>query len=590
MAGLKKLWKAAAVWILVAGLVTSCAQKPGSSVPFVWENASVYFLLTDRFNNGNTGNDYSYGRGLDKDGEAIPGIQEEAGSFHGGDFAGITQKIEDGYFTDLGVSAIWVTPPYEQIHGYRSADGFAFYSYHGYWALDYTQPDANYGTEKEFREMVDLAHAKGIRIIMDVVLNHPGYATMADAAEYGFGSYKSGWEDYYYGDPSALSSAAEASYLDVTSSNWQNWWGSDWIRSDEPLSGYDAGGSTDTLLSLAGLPDFKTENIEEVELPGVLVSKWTLEGRLEKESAELDAFFTKSDLPRTVLNYEIKWLTDWVKDYGIDGFRCDTVKHVDLTAWVTLKDYAYTALEEWRQKNPEKALDDVPFWTVGEVWDHGVVKDDYFTKGSFDAIINFSFRKNIMNFSILPKVYTFMSDTMRGENFSVLSYISSHDTALFTRSNLIKGGTALMLSPGAVQIYYGDETARPMAWPESPYADLKLRSDMNWESTNDDVLAHFRILGQFRSRHPAVGAGVNVQISADPYIFARTYESGEYTDRIIAVMAQPEQSVEVPVAGIFEDGLSVRNAYDGTASIVSGGKVIFGSGVNGVILIETNNK
>ena len=574
----------------MAGLVSSCAQKPGSSVPFVWENASVYFLLTDRFNNGNTGNDFSYGRGLDEDGEIIPGIQDEAGSFHGGDFAGITEKIKDGYFTELGINAIWVTPPYEQVHGYRSADGFAFYSYHGYWALDYTQPDANYGTEKEFAEMVDQAHAKGIRIIMDVVLNHPGYATMVDAAQYGFGAYKTGWENYYYGDPSALSSAAEASYLDASSPDWQKWWGSDWIRSDDPLAGYDSGGSTDTLLSLSGLPDFKTESEKEVNLPAVLISKWTLEGRLEKESAELDAFFAKTDLPRTVLNYEVKWLTDWVRDYGIDGFRCDTAKHVDLSAWVTLKEYASSALEEWRQKNPKKAPDDIPFWTVGEVWDHGVVKDEYFTKGSFDAIINFSFRKNIMNFSILPKVYTFMADTMRGENFNVLSYISSHDTALYTRSNLIKGGTALMLSPGAVQIYYGDETARPTAWPDSPYADLKLRSDMNWESINDDVLAHFRILGQFRSRHPAVGAGVNVQISADPYIFARTYEKGWVKDQIIAVIAQPEQEIAVPVGGIFTDGQSVRNAYDGTTCIVAGGKAIFGSGVNGVILVEENDK
>jgi len=157
---------------------------------------------------------------------------------------------------------------------------------------------------------------------------------------------------------------------------------------------------------------------------------------------------------------------------------------------------------------------------------------------------------------------------------------------MFTRSNLIKGGTALLLSPGSVQIYYGDETSRPTAWPQSPYMDLKLRSDMNWDSINEDVLAHFRILGQFRSRHPAVGAGINIEILAKPYIFARTYESGTYTDRIIAVIADPNQTVEVPVAGIFENGKTVRNAYDGTTASVADGKVTFDSGINGAILIE----
>lgn len=586
MLRVKKFLMTYIIWIVIAGLVTSCAQKPQSSIPFVWDNASVYFLLTDRFNNGNTENDYSYGRGLDAKGNVIPGIQDEAGSFHGGDFAGITKKISDGYFTDLGISAIWITPPYEQIHGYRSAPGFAFYAYHGYWALDFTQPDANYGTEKEFKEMVDTAHAAGIRIIMDVVLNHPGYSTMLDASEYGFGEYKAGWEDYYYGDPSALSPDKENSYMEAVSPNWQNWWGPDWVRSSAGLAGYDAAGTGDTLLTLSDLPDFKTENQKAVELPAFLAAKWTQEGRLQEEQAELDAFFKDNNLPRTVLNYEIKWLTDWVKDYGIDGFRCDTAKHVDLTCWQTLKEQASSALEMWREKNPKKALDDTPFWTVGEVWDHGVVKDSYYTDGSFDAVINFSFRKNVMNFSLLPKVYTFMADAMRKEDFNVLSYISSHDTGMFTRSNLIKGGTALLLSPGSVQIYYGDETSRPTAWPQSPYMDLKLRSDMNWDSVNEDVLAHFRILGQFRSRHPAVGAGKNIEILAKPYIFARTYESGTYSDQIIAVIADPKQKVEVPVTGIFENGKTVRNAYNGTTASVADGKVIFDSGINGVILIE----
>lgn len=584
----KKILLSAVSLVLAAAVLASCgAAKNKSSVLFTWENANVYFLLTDRFCNANPNNDHSYGRGLDKSGNVIPGIMESEGSFHGGDFAGVTQKIRDGYFTDLGVTAIWITPPYEQIHGYTSAPGFAFYAYHGYWALDFTQPDANYGTEEEFKEMVDAAHAKGIHIVMDVVLNHAGYPTMKDAAEYGFGEYKAGWEDYYYGDSSALSPEAEKTYMVTASPSWSDWWGTDWIRSGDALSGYDAGGTSDTLMSLSGLPDFKTESTKEVSLPPLLREKWTSEGRLEQEQAELDAFFAKNTLPRTVLNYEIKWLTDWVAEYGIDGFRCDTAKHVDQTCWAELKKYASHALEEWRKANPGKTDFDTPFWMVGEAWDHGVVKDAYFTTGMFDAMLNFSFRKNLQKgTSILPKLYTFMSDTMRSEDINVLSYISSHDTALYTRSKLIQGGTALLLAPGAVQIYYGDETARPTAWPDTPYADQKLRSDMNWENPDEAIFAHFCILGRFRSRHPAVGAGVQTEIQTAPYIFARTYESGAGKDTVIMVIGDANTETVIPVKGFFDDGTKVRNAYDGTEAVVKDGSVSFPTGANGVILLE----
>ena len=79
---------------------------------FSWDNASVYFVVTDRFVNGDTSNDHSYGRGLDKNGNEIANYQNKEGYFHGGDLKGLTSKIEDGYFDNLGVNAIWLTAPY----------------------------------------------------------------------------------------------------------------------------------------------------------------------------------------------------------------------------------------------------------------------------------------------------------------------------------------------------------------------------------------------------------------------------------------------------------------------------------------------
>ena len=115
-------------------------ESPKKEVPFVWEGANVYFLLTDRFNNGNPDNDINFDR------------TEETGvlrGFEGGDIKGITQKIKEGYFTDLGINAIWFTPIVEQIHGATDEGTGKTYGYHGYWAKDWTAIDPNFGAKKD---------------------------------------------------------------------------------------------------------------------------------------------------------------------------------------------------------------------------------------------------------------------------------------------------------------------------------------------------------------------------------------------------------------------------------------------------------
>ena len=102
---------------------------------FVWEGANIYFLLTDRFNNGDTSNDTLVGRTK---------TTGKLRGFEGGDIKGVTQKIEEGYFTDLGINAIWMTPIVEQIHGATDEGTGITYGYHGYWAKDWTAVDPNY--------------------------------------------------------------------------------------------------------------------------------------------------------------------------------------------------------------------------------------------------------------------------------------------------------------------------------------------------------------------------------------------------------------------------------------------------------------
>ena len=577
---------------------------------FSWDNATVYFVLTDRFLNSDKSNDHSYGRGLQADGKTpVEGldIYSNPGTFHGGDLNGLTKKVEEGYFNDLGVNAIWITAPYEQVHGFTSGNkksnnastypdpeggGFPYYSYHGYWALDYTNIDDNMGDEKDFEKFVDSCHSHGIRVVMDVVMNHVGYTTMQDAQDYGFDSaLKGNWKQYYYGPAASLMGGDPEclNFWDTTSSAWSKWWGPSFVRADYP--GYQAAGGGDLGMSLCGLPDVITEKgAPEGDTPPLLVNKWTKEGRLAQEQKELDDYFSKTGNKKQARYYIIKWLTDWVREYGVDGFRCDTAKHVDMDAWNDLKKEAVSALNEWRTNNSSKPgagwKDD--FWMTGEAWGHGMGRSPYYDNG-FDSMINFTFPKNGNPAGMEDTYKNYASAINSDPTFNSLSYISSHDDCL-TRGNMIGQGTSLLLAPGGVQIYYGDETNRPIGWEtwfSSDYLDQRYRTDMNWDNIDQKVLSHWQKVGSFRNKHLSVGGGQHEMLSAEPYTFARTYHlEEEDEDKVVCSIPGKAGTYTVNVGDIFEDGETITDYYSGEKYEVSGGSVSVTCGENGVILLE----
>lgn len=593
---------------------------------FTWDNVTAYFVLTDRFVNGDKSNDHSYGRGLQSDGKtAVEGLDtyNNPGTFHGGDLKGLTSKVEEGYFDQLGVNAIWITAPYEQVHGYTSGNvqsnnqrtypdtnggGFPYYSYHGYWTLDYTQIDANMGDAEDFGAFVDACHQHGIRVIMDVVMNHVGYTTMQDAVDYGFdGALKDStnegvnttWKNYYYGNATYLMGGDPESinFWDSEWSGWATkWWGPGFVRADYP--GYDAAGGDDKHMSLCGLPDVITESsAKEVSTPPLLVTKWTKEGRLSQEQKELDDFFATTGYKKQPRYYIIKWLTDWVREYGVDGFRCDTAKHVDLDAWKDLKTEGVKALNEWRANNPTKAGADWDddFWMTGECWGHGMGESEYHKVGGFDSMINFTFPKS-SDPTQMEGTYSNYAAALNAEEdyYNTLSYISSHDDCL-TRGGadaLIKNGTSLLLAPGGVQIYYGDESNRPIGWTDfftgSDYLDQRYRTDMNWDSMDNKVLTHWQKIGQFRNNHPAVGAGQHEKLDGDVYTFSRTYHLEEDDeDKVVVAIPGKAGSYEISVGDVFEDGEVLTDAYSGSTYTVSGGTVeATTADANSVILLQ----
>ncbi len=574
------------------------AATPTAADDFTWDNATVYFLLTDRFQNGNTSNDNSYNRGLNQNGSKAN--YNNVAAFQGGDFKGITQKIKDGYFDDLGINAIWVAGWFEQTHGYVvGGDGknsFPHYSYHGYYGLDFTELDKNYGTEAEFKEMIDTAHEHGIRIVLDVVLNHPGYNSIYDMNEYQFGTLTSNWSSVYYNWNGINQSNYHGAikYNDGDANQWANWWGRDWIRAG--MAGYDNNGNGDITGAVTYLPDFKTENQATVSLPKILQNKWNKEGTYSKKVQEIDQTFSKYNLGnKTVLNYLVAWYAKWVEEYGIDGFRCDTAKHVETSCWKKLNDACTKALENWRTANPDAvgADWDEEFWMTGENFGQGLANNHYYQNG-FDSMINFSFSGNaqgggcdgMKKVGNLNQTYTEYANQINSNaNFNALSYISSHDTGL-CRNDLYYQGSALLLLPGGVQIYYGDETNRP--YVQCSIHDHENRGFMNWNSMDKGVLAHWQKVGSFRNDHVAVGAGAHKNLTANSgTAFSRTYNKNNVNDVVVCVIgANKNASTTITLNGAFTDGTKVVNTYTGEEATVAGGKVTVNSGAQGTILIE----
>ncbi|MGZ8392189.1 MAG: alpha-amylase family glycosyl hydrolase [Gemmatimonadales bacterium] len=511
----------------------------------------MYFLLTDRFQNGDSTNDRALGRA--QDGALLRGFQ-------GGDLAGLLQKLDEGYFDSLGVTAIWMTPFVEQIHAGVDEGTGKTYGFHGYWTRDWTAVDPGLGTKDDLRAVVDAAHRRGIRVLMDAVINHTGPPTGLDPA-----------------------------------------WPDDWVRTAPNCSYKDYATTVDCTL-VATLPDIRTDRNVPVGLPQFLLDKWAREGRRDQEVAELDAFFRRTGHPRAPRYYLIKWLTDWVRELGFDGYRVDTAKHFEPAVSAELKREAADALAGWRHSHPAEARGSIPFYMVGEVygWELGQGRDysfgdrsvDFFSNG-YDALINFGFKSDSGSLDGLFTRYssTINQGALRG--VSLLNYLSSHDDGSpydRDRKDPIGAGTRLLLAPGTAQIYYGDELARPLRVAGAE-GDANLRSFMNWEDLERGgatarVLDHWRKLGRFRRDHPAVGAGMHRTLQATPYIFSRVLDSGGRVDRILVAMDQGEGARTIPVFGVFPDGTELVDDYSGAGGSVKDGKVSLMTGSNLVLLAE----
>ncbi len=542
------------IFLFSLGACNKTQKNATADAPFVWESTNLYFLLTDRFNNGDEGNDINYNR--TKETSKLRG-------FEGGDIRGIIQKIDEDYFTNLGINAIWFTPIVEQIHGAVDEGTGITYGYHGYWTKDWTSLDANFGTKKDLKELVEKAHQKGIRIVLDGVINHTGPVTKFDSV-----------------------------------------WPNNWVRT-EPQCNYQTYETTTACTLVKNLPDVLTESNKNVELPDELVKKWKEEGRYEQEIDELNAFFERTGYPRAPRFYIIKWLTDYITEFGVDAYRADTVKHTEESVWAEFKNECEYAFAEWKKNNPDKVLDNNNFYLFAEVYnynissakafDFGDKKVNYFNYG-FDAMINFEFKYNAQSDyeEIFSRYSYLLNNDLKGN--TVVNYLSSHDdNSPFDkeRKKSIESANKLLLSPGIAQIYYGDESARSLII-EGTVGDATLRSNMNWKEINSDketqeILTHWQKLGKFRRDHPAVGAGVHDMISEKPYVFQRTFSNDGYSDKVVVGLDLPKGKKTVDVSKVFENSIMLHDAYSDSFAKVIDGEITIESNYDIVLLEVSKN-
>jgi alpha-amylase len=266
---------------------------------------TLYFVLTDRFANGRTDNDTGgYPGGPDDHGFDPTRISH----YHGGDFAGLTAHLD--YLKELGVTAVWVTPPFKNKPVQQGTAG-----YHGYWTLDFTRIDPHLGTNDEYREFIRQAHARGLRVIMDIITNHT-----ADVIQYEGGNFN-------------YRPIVEAPYRDAA--------GKVFKVGDVAYNGLNDPGrfpALDPQRSFAYVP-VVPEAEKNAKGPAWLNdvtlyhnrgnSLFMGENSVHGDFVGLDDIFTEH--PRVVRGL-IDVFSQWL-DYGIDGYRIDTVRHVNNEFW-----------------------------------------------------------------------------------------------------------------------------------------------------------------------------------------------------------------------------------------------------------------
>ena len=464
------------------------ASTLGTTMPRAsMANDSFYFVMTDRYANGTTTNDK--GSPDPAQGLAFGGSDRtDPGMFHGGDLLGLTQNLDR--VRRMGFNAIWITPPFVN----RAVQGGSA-GYHGYWILDFTQIDPHLGTARQFMAFVQRAHALGLKVFLDIVMNHTADVIRYRSGDYSFSATPK--PDAYI--PAGLENLKSPAWLNDLANYHNQGSISDWSSQTQMQQG-----------DFYGLDDIKTEN-----------------------QAVVDGF--------------AQVFGNWIVQYGIDGFRIDTARHVDpqyFLRWVpALVDYVRT------HGKPEFAVTS-NFDMFGEVATADPVYDSMFVRNQgLASLLDFPLQDSIVSYlkqqSAAPVrdvlayddfYNTGTADTGTVANaYSLATFTGNHDMG---RIGYLLGGianvprveiaTALTyLLRGAPVVYYGDEVgmvgiggdkeARQDMFPTGVLAwrtqsrlgakPIGKGSSLTVKALSNPIAKYITALNGLRTRYPALRDG-----------------------------------------------------------------------------------
>jgi pullulanase-type alpha-1,6-glucosidase len=511
------------------------------------DGKQFYFVMTDRFANGDPGNDDG---GLTGDRLATGFDPTSTGFYNGGDLAGLRANLD--YIKGLGTTAIWLTPSFKnkpvQGEGDQASAG-----YHGYWITDFTQIDPHLGTNAELEAFIDEAHAEGIDVYFDIITNHT-----ADVIAYEGGDYD---------------------YVDQATRPYRDAAGDDFDPAD--YAGTGDFPELDAATSFPYVP-VVTDAEADVKVPAWLNDVTLYHNRGDStyagESTTYGDFAGLDDLMTEhpdVVNGFVEVYQDWI-DLGIDGFRIDTAKHVDFPFW-----------EQWTEEvlDYAHAQGKTDFFMFGEVYDADpAALAPYVRDTDMNSVLDFGFQSAATSFAKGGNVSTlaklFAGDdrytTPDSSATALPTFLGNHDMGrigYFLKDSAdalqrdLLAHDLLFLSRGQPVVYYGDEQGFVGASPGNDkaarqslfgsqvpeYQDQKLLTGdtvgtADRFDTDTPVYEHIAALSQLRADHPALVDGAQIQrYAADGvYAFSRV-DRAEPTEYLVALNnTDAAQTVDIP--------------------------------------------
>jgi len=583
---------------VLAGLVALARAQPVPPVAvprFTHPGAgqTIYFVLTDRFANGSTAND----RGSLDGGPEVTGFDPTRIShYHGGDFAGLTAHLD--YLQHLGITVVWVTPPFTNKPMQRGSAG-----YHGYWITDFLRIDPHLGTNDEFREFVRQAHARGLRVYMDIVVNHTadviqfadGGTTYVDKATTPFRDAQGRpFDDRAFAfnglnDPAAFPAlSAERSFPHVPI-----------VPEAEKTVKNPAWLNDVTLYHNRGNSTFQGENSVYGDFGG------------------LDDLFTEH--PRVVKGF-IEIFSQWL-ELGVDGYRIDTVKHVNPEFWQAFGPAIRARARELGRPD---------FLQFGETYteagDPSFLSE--FSTGAIplDTTIDFGFFSAARRFISQGDTAAALADFFARDDYytdhdsnvhSTTTFLGNHDAGRFAHflgqdnpgatparlADLVKLGHGLLyLARGQPVVYYGDEqgmTGRggnDMQAREDMFAsqapDFRAAALLGTTRTGadekfDEQHPFYRLfarLGALRAHHPALRIGAMIpRATAEPGLFAFSrIERRELVEYVVALNNSRIASLTVSVPTSQPAGASLARIFDSRTPDAPGEETLTADGFGAV--------